>query len=70
LSGPNFSRVDNFLGNVNIPVIVAGGISSIEDIRKLCALNKKNLTGIIVGKALYEGTLNLREAINICLRKE
>ena len=70
LSGPNFTRLDNFLGNIDIPVIVAGGMASVDDIRKLCALNRKNLTGIIVGKALYEGTINLREAINICLRKE
>lgn len=69
LSGPNFTRLDNFLSNVNIPVIVAGGVASLDDIRKLCALNRKNLTGVIVGKALYEGILNLKEAINVCTRK-
>lgn len=70
LSGPNFTMVDNFVSNVNIPVIAAGGISCVDDINKLCALNRKNLTGVIVGKALYEGTVNLMEAINVCLRKE
>ncbi len=70
LSGPNFTRVDNFVSNVNIPVIAAGGISCIDDIKRLCALDRKNLTGVIVGKALYEGTVNLREAINVCLQKE
>ena len=70
LSGPNFTRVDNFVSNVNIPVIAAGGISCIDDIKRLRALDRKNLTGVIVGKALYEGTVNLREAINVCLQKE
>lgn len=70
LSGPNYSRLDNFLRSVNIPVIVAGGMASIDDIRKLSALNRKNLIGVIVGKAIYEGTVNLKEAISICLRRE
>lgn len=69
LSGPNFKRLDNFLGNINIPVIVAGGFSSLDDIRKLYALNRKNLSGVIIGKALYEGAIDLREAIGICSRK-
>lgn len=70
MSGPNLTMVDNFMKNVNIPVVIAGGISSVDDIRKLCALNRKNLIGVIVGKALYEGEVNLREAISACLRRE
>jgi len=70
LSRPNFRRLDNFLSNVGIPVIVAGGVASTDDIRKLCALNRKNLVGVIVGKGLYEGTIDLKEAIKICLQKE
>jgi phosphoribosylformimino-5-aminoimidazole carboxamide ribotide isomerase len=66
LSGPNFTRLDNFLKNVNIDVIVAGGIATVDDIRKLRALNRKNLIGVIIGKALYEGTIGLKEAIRIC----
>lgn len=69
LSGPNFKRLDDFLSNVNIPVIVAGGISSLDDIKKLYALNRRNLSGVIVGKALYEGAIDLKEAISICSRK-
>jgi len=70
LAGPNLTRLDNFLNNVNIPVVIAGGISCVDDIRKLSALNRKNLIGIIIGKALYEGEVNLREAIAACLRRE
>lgn len=70
LSGPNFARLDNFLSHADISVIVAGGIASLDDIKRLRALNKENLAGVIVGKALYEGSLNLKEAIAECLRKE
>lgn len=70
LAGPNLTRIDNFLSNVSLPVVIAGGISSVGDIRKLCALNRKNLAGVIVGKALYEGEVNLREAVAACLRRE
>lgn len=69
LSGPNFARLDNFLSHVNISVIVAGGIASLDDIKRLRALNKKNLAGVIIGKALYEGSLNLKEATAECSRK-
>ncbi len=69
LSGPDFESLDDFLRNVRIPVIAAGGISSLEDIKRLRALNKKNLYGVIVGKALYEGALDLREARALCLQK-
>lgn len=70
LAGPNIMRLNNFLNSVNIPVTIAGGISCVDDIRKLCALNRKNITGVIVGKALYEGEVNLREAIQACSRRE
>ena len=70
LTGPNFAGIDNFLENVHLSVIVAGGISSISDIKKLCALNRENLAGVILGKALYEGTIDLEEAIEVCSQKE
>ena len=48
-------------GNAN--VIIAGGVSSLDDIRMIKTLNKPNLYGVITGKAIYEGTLNLADAI-------
>jgi phosphoribosylformimino-5-aminoimidazole carboxamide ribotide isomerase len=70
LRGPDFTRLDDFLKDVHLPVIVAGGISSVDNIKELCALNRENLAGVIIGKALYEGTIDLEEAIRICLQKE
>jgi phosphoribosylformimino-5-aminoimidazole carboxamide ribotide isomerase len=61
LSGPNVKAVKEMVENVSIPVIAAGGVSSIEDIKKLMGI--KNLWGTITGKAIYSGTLDLREAI-------
>ena len=70
LTGPNFEGIKEMLNTVKIPVIASGGISSLEDIRQLVKLKKKNLEGIITGKALYEGKLNLKDAIQLCSQKE
>jgi phosphoribosylformimino-5-aminoimidazole carboxamide ribotide isomerase len=63
LTGPNLNMLQAMVNATRIPVIASGGVRSIEDIRNL--LKIKGLYGIIVGKALYEGFLNLEEAISI-----
>ena len=45
----------------NCPVIISGGVSSIDDIKKAKELNNKNIEGIIVGKAIYDGDIKLDE---------
>ena len=66
LSGPAIGNVERILDEVDIDIISAGGIKDVAHIRELLPLEKKGLTGIIVGRALYEGTLDLREAISAC----
>lgn len=66
LKGPNFEGLTEILDAVNIPVIASGGIANMEDIKKLCALKNKGLIGAITGKAIYEGTIDLQEAIKLC----
>jgi len=66
LKGPNVDKLKEILASGDISVIASGGISSIEDIKKLKDIGSKNLKGVIVGRALYEGKVDLREAINIC----
>jgi phosphoribosylformimino-5-aminoimidazole carboxamide ribotide isomerase len=61
LSGPNVKAVQKMVESVNVPVIAAGGVSNIEDIKNLLLI--KNLWGVITGKAIYSGTLDLKEAI-------
>ena len=68
LRGPNISQIKKMLKAVNTPLVVSGGISSLEDIRKLKPLEKKGLSGVIIGKALYAGNVDLEEAIKISNR--
>jgi len=63
LEGPSFFNVEKILDGVNIEVIASGGIGSIDDLRKLKSYEKKGLSGVIVGKAIYEEKINLKEAI-------
>jgi len=66
LSGPDFVGLEELLDLTNIPIIASGGVSQLEDIRKLANLQPKGLIGAITGKAIYEGKLNLKEALKIC----
>jgi phosphoribosylformimino-5-aminoimidazole carboxamide ribotide isomerase len=63
LSGPNVEAIRRMVESVNLPVIAAGGVSRIEDIKNLLLI--KNLWGVITGKAIYSGTLDLKEAIKL-----
>ncbi|GFP35560.1 phosphoribosylformimino-5-aminoimidazole carboxamide ribotide isomerase [Candidatus Hakubella thermalkaliphila] len=66
LSGPNFKLLEDVLAEAaGIKVIASGGISCLRDIQLLKSLEPKGLEGIIVGKALYEGKLNLAEALEM-----
>ena len=59
--GPNFEESSKIAETSNCPVIISGGVSSIDDIKKVKELNNKNIEGIIVGKAIYDGDINLKE---------
>jgi phosphoribosylformimino-5-aminoimidazole carboxamide ribotide isomerase len=58
---PNFAETLKVAEISNCPVIISGGVSSIDDIKK--AKNLKNVEGIIVGKAIYDGDINLEELV-------
>ena len=61
--GPNFEETSKVADTSNCPVIISGGVSSIDDIKKAKKLNNKNIEGIIVGKAIYDGDINLDELV-------
>ena len=61
--GPNFAETSKVADISNCPVIISGGVSSIDDIKKAKKLNNNNSEGIIVGKAIYDGDINLDELI-------
>lgn len=64
LKGPNFNVIKEFVKEIKTNIIISGGISSTQDIQRLKMI--EGITGIIIGKALYAGKINLREALAIC----
>ena len=60
-TSPNFEESAKLADISNCPVIISGGVSSIVDIKKAKDLNNKNIEGIIVGKAIYDGDIQLDE---------
>ena len=58
---PNFDETVKVANTSNCPVIISGGVSSIDDIKKAKELNNKNIEGIIVGKSIYDGDIKLDE---------
>ncbi len=60
LTEPSFDMIDRLLAEVNVPVIVAGGISKLDHLQRLAELG---VEGAIIGKALYTGDIDLGEAI-------
>tara|TARA_B100000941_G_scaffold238100_1_gene181175 strand:+ start:172 stop:897 length:726 start_codon:yes stop_codon:yes gene_type:complete len=60
-TSPNYEETVKVAEISNCPVIISGGVSSINDIKKVKELNNKNIEGIIVGKAIYDGDINLNE---------
>jgi phosphoribosylformimino-5-aminoimidazole carboxamide ribotide isomerase len=59
---PNFEETSKVADISNCPVIISGGVSSIDDVRKAKNLNK-NIEGIIVGKAIYDGDIKLEKLV-------
>jgi len=58
---PNIEETINIAKISSVPVVVSGGISSIEDVKKIKTLKKFNIEGVIVGKAIYDGDINLND---------
>tara|TARA_B100001540_G_C15581095_1_gene539591 strand:+ start:60 stop:785 length:726 start_codon:yes stop_codon:yes gene_type:complete len=60
---PNFDETVKIADISNCPVIISGGVSSIDDIRQAKKMNNKNIEGIIVGKAIYDSEIKLEELV-------
>ncbi len=63
LSGIEITRIRKTLNNIFEPVIISGGISNVDDIKRLKQITDKNIIGIIVGRALYTGAVKLKDAM-------
>ena len=65
LQGPNLEATRALAEAAGIPVIASGGVSSLKDIENLLAIEKYGVTGVITGKAIYSGALDLRAAVRL-----
>lgn len=63
LQGPNLSAMREMADAVSMDVVASGGVASVDDIRRL---KTTGVEGVIVGKALYTGAVNLKEAVSVC----
>jgi phosphoribosylformimino-5-aminoimidazole carboxamide ribotide isomerase len=63
MTGPNLDALREIASGIEIPVIASGGVSSLRDLLNLLSLEAMGVTGAIVGRAIYTGEVNLREAI-------
>ncbi len=64
-TGPNIEETRRMAEAVGIPVVASGGVSTLDDIRRLLPLEAVGVTGVITGRALYSGSLDLAEAIRV-----
>jgi phosphoribosylformimino-5-aminoimidazole carboxamide ribotide isomerase len=63
LEGPNLTATQKLAQETGLKIIASGGVSSTEDVAKVKALEKDGVEGIIIGKALYEGKIKLKEIL-------
>ena len=69
-TGPNIEATRRIAEAVSIPVVASGGVSTIEDIKKLMPLEAVGVVGVITGRALYSGSLSLKAAIEVSTLSE
>jgi phosphoribosylformimino-5-aminoimidazole carboxamide ribotide isomerase len=69
LTGPNIEETAKLAAASGIPVIASGGMSRIEDVKNLLAVESSGIMGIIIGRALYTGGIDLKEAISLTEKK-
>ncbi len=63
MKGPNVPATKDFAANTKTPVILSGGVSTLQDVENALTLAEVGVTGMIIGRALYEGGIHLKEAI-------
>ncbi|RMF77970.1 MAG: hypothetical protein D6744_10690 [Planctomycetota bacterium] len=60
LLGPNIKAIRNLAANTKLPVYACGGISDLDDVRRLCDFS---LAGLVIGRAIYEGSIDVGAAV-------
>jgi len=59
--GPNIKDTVELSGKAKIPLVISGGVSSLEDIKKIKSLSNSNIEGVIVGKSIYDGDIKISD---------
>ena len=62
MKGVNVEATVALAESINIPVIASGGVTNMDDIKELCTVEEKGITGTILGRSIYEGTIDLAQA--------
>lgn len=62
LSGVNVDATLKLARELRVPVIASGGLTSLEDVTNLCKLESEGITGVVTGRAIYQGTLDFKKA--------
>ncbi len=70
MKGPNIGATAEFASGTSVPVILSGGVSNYTDVAAALPLEKNGVMGIIIGRALYEGAIDLREAIRMAEKRD
>ena len=70
MRGPNIAATRAFAGSVSTPVILSGGVSTLADVKDALPLAKDGVMGIIIGRALYEGQIDLAAAIELAREED
>lgn len=65
LSGINTDLYNNILSITKIPIIASGGVTTIDDVHKIISMRDKGLSGIIIGKALYENKIKISDLVEL-----
>ena len=63
MTGVNVEATVKLAQAVHVPVIASGGVSTLDDIQALCTVEEEGIEGVIIGRALYEGTIDFSEAL-------
>ena len=63
--GPNIKDTIELSSKVKIPLVISGGVSSIDDIKKIKSLNNSNIEGVIVGKSIYDGDIKINDLVEL-----
>ena len=70
LEGPNLGEIEAMAAETGLPVTASGGVSNMDDLARLKTLEPRGVTGVIAGKAIYEGKLSVRDACRLFQEQE